>query len=973
MTDLVRELMNETRWNNIERVKELLKNPELDLNVAVDGRRAIADAIQAQDISMLAAYLDSGKVDLSLWIASFDSLEQRDAKPFECFSIQCMKEQKKKHVDTTISALMFAIEWGDSKKFKMLLKHGADPLEVTCKGKQSVLSRICSHGNHDMLKDLVAKRVQLDFTEENCFGKSALKALIARKKDPKKSHFFYYDFCNEATKEKVGEDEYLLILEYVLLSTRKATIVDSSVDIVPLIIEAIEDQRCMMTEKLAESLLSVMPKNKFRDFNGESLILAARKGLIEMMKFMTLKGASVNAADAHGKTAFVYLLEKIGNFVNIEGFGFEADFTSYLLTSSCKNIRVVCEWISRKPELRRLFEEHYWQVGWDSMLELFKGEYSAELVTCFDDYIFPLLQNEAFVKELPLLVLKSPQVSFKAFIDKLIAAKENGLLRSWISRAESLIPIAIENKNINAAIFLIDSWHVDVTAQFDGKVPLYLAAEKSDCNTLQRLLAVAKPNSFDKAILAHHLRHSPCNCIELFATSFDFVKKISRKNAIEVYKQNGLTELVNKLTPAASKPQNKRNAAVANLTSANQQPSIETARVEQTVIQAILSGESNEWKKLKPIIHDHSEQFLESCFKQSASGVSPIDQAKKNKIRLIKLFASLSKYAKADYFECFISNFEACFPGVFERFVKRYGAYLIVSSCNFLVTHLLMSKYKIPIDARVHSFQGDYSFPARVFKHGFNSLNAVFLANFDVNFAQLNYGNQSLRKSFKFSKKHQPNLSLMKRFTEVGDQDLVAVLIETCKASGTINVELFKNVDWTLIAKNIRLLPANLVKLITLLALRGGVDPLLKNGKKTWLTHYFYGNCTFEDCKLLKNAGVQACQLIALTDDSGKKYFERNTRYGNIEDAFPNFSDYRNCDWKPFNQVNLRKVVSDAYSCMICRSEYQAEESVLLLPCKHMFHFECLLPLKQRSNWGYCPYCNTYSNWYMNSNVKSYY
>ncbi len=64
--------------------------------------------------------------------------------------------------------------------------------------------------------------------------------------------------------------------------------------------------------------------------------------------------------------------------------------------------------------------------------------------------------------------------------------------------------------------------------------------------------------------------------------------------------------------------------------------------------------------------------------------------------------------------------------------------------------------------------------------------------------------------------------------------------------------------------------------------------------------------------------------------------------------TFTNLADYISCDVKSHDEVYLSTVLSDSHSCMICRSDYKPNEPVLLLPCNHMFHFECLLPLKQK-------------------------
>ena len=57
------------------------------------------------------------------------------------------------------------------------------------------------------------------------------------------------------------------------------------------------------------------------------------------------------------------------------------------------------------------------------------------------------------------------------------------------------------------------------------------------------------------------------------------------------------------------------------------------------------------------------------------------------------------------------------------------------------------------------------------------------------------------------------------------------------------------------------------------------------------------------------------------------------------------------------NLKNLRKDsgISDDNSCAICKDNFEINQNLIYLPCKHLFHDECILPwLKERNS---CPTC----------------
>lgn len=64
-------------------------------------------------------------------------------------------------------------------------------------------------------------------------------------------------------------------------------------------------------------------------------------------------------------------------------------------------------------------------------------------------------------------------------------------------------------------------------------------------------------------------------------------------------------------------------------------------------------------------------------------------------------------------------------------------------------------------------------------------------------------------------------------------------------------------------------------------------------------------------------------------------------------------------DEKAVEQLPRRQVTQqeeqNQIDCSVCKDEYKAEEEVIELPCKHLYHPDCVLPwLKVRNT---CPTC----------------
>uniref|UniRef100_A0A5B6YTZ6 RING-type E3 ubiquitin transferase n=1 Tax=Davidia involucrata TaxID=16924 RepID=A0A5B6YTZ6_DAVIN len=57
----------------------------------------------------------------------------------------------------------------------------------------------------------------------------------------------------------------------------------------------------------------------------------------------------------------------------------------------------------------------------------------------------------------------------------------------------------------------------------------------------------------------------------------------------------------------------------------------------------------------------------------------------------------------------------------------------------------------------------------------------------------------------------------------------------------------------------------------------------------------------------------------------------------------------------PIVEITGSLLKSGSISCSICKDEYAINEKVNQLPCKHIFHHECIVPWLNRSN--SCPLC----------------
>jgi len=60
-------------------------------------------------------------------------------------------------------------------------------------------------------------------------------------------------------------------------------------------------------------------------------------------------------------------------------------------------------------------------------------------------------------------------------------------------------------------------------------------------------------------------------------------------------------------------------------------------------------------------------------------------------------------------------------------------------------------------------------------------------------------------------------------------------------------------------------------------------------------------------------------------------------------------------------EENIKNIIKDKdsseRSCSVCKDEFEVNKNILYLPCKHIFHEECILPwLKERNS---CPTCRS--------------
>ena len=144
------------------------------------------------------------------------------------------------------------------------------------------------------------------------------------------------------------------------------------------------------------------------------------------------------------------------------------------------------------------------------------------------------------------------------------------------------------------------------------------------------------------------------------------------------------------------------------------------------------------------------------------------------------------------------------------------------------------------------------------------------------------------------------------------------------------------------------------------------VKTLLELGADPWLSigpegetpmHYAAGYLDEDAWKELKNiAGVKFSDLLSNRDAeySPLDYVRINLEPENLEKLFECFPDVKICDafFLKLTESKDLNVLGDGDCCALCRADFLEEEDLILLECKHLFHYSCIL-----RKFGSCPLC----------------
>jgi E3 ubiquitin-protein ligase RNF115/126 len=78
-------------------------------------------------------------------------------------------------------------------------------------------------------------------------------------------------------------------------------------------------------------------------------------------------------------------------------------------------------------------------------------------------------------------------------------------------------------------------------------------------------------------------------------------------------------------------------------------------------------------------------------------------------------------------------------------------------------------------------------------------------------------------------------------------------------------------------------------------------------------------------------------------------------RYGNPPASKKAVETLERLECTEENIKNLRKDSGCDNSCSVCKDEFEVSQNLIYLPCKHIYHDECIMPwLKERNS---CPTC----------------
>ena len=986
------ELILQTRRENLNEINRILRDTNgIDLNTAKDGRKVLADALEAKKVSVLEAFLECKRVSLDDWIVSY---ERGLARKQDCISLACIRRLKRKDLDHSTNPIFFAIELESVAKFNLLARNGANLNCRTPNTDMTPLMCACWIGNGAMIRAVVRAGFNYNPNEANKFGKTALDYLgeSGKLKDPW--------FCSKgARRERMGRKKFdLKLLDWLYVNadcfkTRHLTrlllhVIDEISPEIHFCRLASMESSTTPLKHLTPQMLAIQ-----ENFIGRCLLNAACNDL------------NTQKTTNQHMSAFLYLTECASSMQQFSAMMEHLkvslpDFKDYLKFSKTNNIARIHAILSRHPEYREIFFDFFKRKDefWNGFIALFGAGRSwacNEKSLYFREYIKPLIahENRAHLKYLSHTEKK---FDIKKLSSDFQAANVN--INDQFTARYMLYLWCITTNNNKSAEWLRNEWMLPISDEWIRKY-FELLVEKRVLKGIKILIENGhyKLSQEDKNELAFKLDCREQSFYDFFCrngVNFD-TPNAQGQYPIQFYLQKGWLEsavLCPRPYATSKSSRNTNDEGLVITKMAMKSVTMNSAKKLYVIQKAFfkmedyLSQDSDgntifhliPQKKymielLRRIygVHCDSKKGFGFLFTiKNRKGLCAFDILLRRK-QTLELILSLASFLKFEDFQLFLDNLDHWRPNFFFCLFIRpgFGPLLLHYAKDIFTCTYLVHKYKLSGDYRIVSLYGKVYTPiwealsqnrerkAKLFL----SLNSQELQSCDpVAFCSMITGRRC--KSHRF---------WIKKICKGADEVVTTLrqLLSLCKSIsfGLIVCSLLESFDlstrqWTEIAFLLCSVKEEVCTLEE--TLKKNADPTMPidaSGRclideLVYRRRKIYFDTSVIDPKRILHARCPDNTPVF----SGLDWEIVKKDWAGLIDKFPDLERllYFGFDsLKQFDEVDFLEVLGATDRCCICHGDFQLDEYLSFLPCKHLFHLDCLYAYEIQAKVTQCPYC----------------
>ncbi len=956
----------------MDAVRQILsQNLDLNLNTAIDGRKILADAIEAKNSGILAAILETKRVDLNGWVVSFQHPLER---PQDCFSFKCLKSLRNRSKDHSISPVFMAIELGHTEKLQLLAFHGADLLSRrTPSSDMTPLMYACWIKSFEGIKSILritnARRINV----KNRHGKCALDYLFEAA--PERDFWFVLHGKLPETAGRGREFKTQIeTMEIVAFCYHHARCFFSnengSIFLMKSLDHAIKYRQATfgLTKLLVNDCKVAFDKPE-ASMNGMTpLMLAMKSKSLPTVKVLIEAGASMQAKDASGKSVFVYCCENwpSADFPQIfkEFKIIPDDCLDFLKICEHKRIHIFSAILGRSTLFWPLVKQYFSTHGWSLFFAMFFDWKFSVRSEIFQKYLQPLfMRNYNLIAEFFKHYLSTGWTSLSSIIEELYAARMFDLLAAIHASRNELYRVACLFFPMQEIKFITKHWRNQLTKSAD------IADEKDLFKVRSCIVAGALSYPIreeEKIDLSIKLKSE---CQSLFTTPRDSFK---------FYAQTGNADGVENLFVRDFVADDKEKFSAIKLAASGKHWLLATKIAQKLTNKLYVDEDGNTILHLIPLyktsiqlFRSGRSQLLWALFgARNGTGRLPFDlQLCFHKSHGIGLILILIKFLPFNCFLAALEMMETLHPGYFlTTLVPKYGALLLCHARTFECCEFFVSVCKISIDSRVVSLYGEVYTPSAIaLSRKKTCTKTLELLQVDSNlidstsFCKLMVGNHFIPSKKWFNRTFhdaETVFLVLKSFLQLDEHERA---LKFCSIA--LKSDKFKFSSGQLASLASQAHDCGSSALLELLLRKAAIDFNFQlNDAGYSVIDAFLGKMELKSkhLNIIKTFDLQ--RVVRLLNPDGSLVLARTSSFpiNNeiIMQAFPQLTQLLRFgieSLRSVSEVDPSQVFGCFETCAICKCDFEESEALTLLTCKHLFHNQCLYEATRNS--FCCPYC----------------